>query len=163
MEVFIVPFLLHPLKTDHIVLCFRREPLFKDRKDAGEKLSERLKSYKDDDVIILGIPRGGIIVAERVSSELNKPLEIIVPKKIRAPFNKEVAIGAVAQDGTLYLNNEVIKYFKISDRYIQEEVQIQEEEIKRRLKLYRGDDKFPKVSGKTVIIVDDGIATGYKY
>lgn len=135
--------------------------MFKDRKDAGEKLSKQLIQFKDKDVIIIGIPRGGAIVARYVSLGLGKPMDVVIPRKIGAPFNKEVAIGALAQDGSVYLNDELIKYFKIPDSYIQEEARIQQEEIKRRLALYRGNNEFPDVKNKIVILVDDGIATGY--
>lgn len=135
--------------------------MFENRIDAAQKLAEELKLYKDTDCIILGIPRGGAIVAYHVARELNTPWDIIIPRKIGAPFNHEVAIGAVSQDGKTLINKDMIDYYKIPYEYIDRESREQLYEVKRRLNLYRGNSKFPDVEGKTVILVDDGIATGF--
>lgn len=135
--------------------------MFRDREDACQKLVEELRVYCGDDCIIIGIPRGGAVVASCISNKINKPWDIIVTRKIGAPANKEVAIGAVAKDGHMLLNEDIINYFNISKEYIEREASEQVEEIKRRLLMYRGSFEFPDVEGKTVIIVDDGIATGF--
>lgn len=135
--------------------------MFENRIDAAQKLAEELKLYKNTDCIVLGIPRGGAIVAYHVAGELNMPWDIIIPRKIGAPFNHEVAIGAVSQDGKTLINKDMIDYYKIPYEYIDRESREQLYEVKRRLNLYRGNSKFPDVEGKTVILVDDGIATGF--
>lgn len=135
--------------------------MFEDRIDAGKKLADELNEYCKDDCIVVGIPRGGVVIAKIIGERLGKAWDMIVPRKIGAPFNKEVAIGAVTQDGTRLLNHELIKYFNISDEYIDNEVKIQMNEIKRRLREYRGNEDFPDVYKKTVILVDDGLATGF--
>lgn len=135
--------------------------MFKDRIDAAEKLAEELRIYRNTDCIILGIPRGGAIVAYHVAKELNAPWDIIIPRKIGAPFNREVAIGAVTQDGKILINKDMIEHYKIPCEYIEYESKRQFYEAKRRLNLYRGSSRFPDVEGKTVILVDDGIATGF--
>jgi predicted phosphoribosyltransferase len=129
--------------------------------DAAAKLAERLSSLMNDDSIIIGIPRGGAVIAYWAAIKLNKPWDIIVPRKIGAPSNKEVAIGAVTQDGTCLLNEKLIDYLKIDKEYIDREVKIQREEINRRLREYRDTPHFPDVLNKVVILVDDGIATGF--
>lgn len=135
--------------------------MFRDRKEAAKKLSLELGRHCGSDCIILGIPRGGAIIAKYVGDRLNKPWDIIIPKKVGLPFNKEIAMGAVAQDGTYILNEEIIKYYNIPDEYIKSNIEIQTQEIKRRLNAYRNSDDFPDVEGRVVIIVDDGIATGF--
>jgi len=134
--------------------------LFRDRRDAAEKLSKELLSYKDTDTVILSIPRGGVVVGFEVARKLDAPLDLIIPRKIGAPGNPELAIGAVTQDGTVIMDHELMKNLRVSESYLNEETKRQIEEIKRRMKRYRGDRPFSPLEGKTVIIVDDGIATG---
>lgn len=128
--------------------------IFKDRQSAGKVLASHLKQYKGrDNTIVLGIPRGGVVVAKEVAHELNLPLDIIVTRKIGAPFQKELALGAVDADGEVF--GEVGGVGEIRE-IIEREIG----EIKRREKLYRGGMKPLEISGKVVILVDDGIATG---
>jgi len=134
--------------------------LFKDRIQAGQKLAEKLLEYKDKDVIILAIPRGGVVVAYEIAKVLNAPLDLIIPRKIGAPYQPELAIGAVTQDGTIILNEDIISYLPIPENYIEAEAERQKKEIERRLIKYRGSAIEPKLENKIVIIVDDGIATG---
>lgn len=135
---------------------------FKDRKEAGKRLFEALTAYKNhDNAIVLGLPRGGVVVAHEVARKLNVPLDIIVPRKIGAPGYKEFAIGAIAQDGTGVFNDEIIKGYGISREYIDTEVRNEKAEAQRRLKVYRGKRPELNVKNKIVILVDDGIATGY--
>jgi predicted phosphoribosyltransferase len=134
--------------------------LFKDRIQAGQKLAEKLLEYKDKNVIILAIPRGGVVVAYEIAKVLNAPLDLIIPRKIGAPYQPELAIGAVTQDGTIILNEDIISYLPIPENYIEAEAERQKKEIERRLIKYRGSAIEPKLENKIVIIVDDGIATG---
>lgn len=135
--------------------------MFLDRMDAGEKLADSLYKFKDEDVIILAVPRGGIAVAYDTIKRYGLKWDLIIPRKIGAPHNKEFAIGAVSVDGSYFLNNDYVKMIGISQDYIENEVSEQTREIKRRMQEYRGVDTFPEVKGKTVIIIDDGIATGF--
>lgn len=117
--------------------------------------------YTNTDTIVFAIPRGGVVVAYEVASKLNVPLDLIVPRKIGAPSQPELAIGAVAQDGTTVLNNRLVQQLGISKDYIEKESRKQIREIERRLKKYRGDLKqYPNVKNMNVILIDDGIATG---
>lgn len=133
---------------------------FKDRIQAGKKLTERLLKYKNENVIVLAIPRGGVVVAYEIAKTLNAPLDLIIPRKIGAPYQPELAIGAVTQDGTIILNEEIVNYLSIPEEYIKAEAERQKKEIERRLIKYRGNAIEPNVENKIVIIVDDGIATG---
>lgn len=136
--------------------------MFYDRADAGEKLAKALQKYKDQpDTIVLGMPRGGVVTAKKVAEDLNLALDILITRKISAPGNNEYAIGAVASSGDPILNEEVIGTMGITPDYLDSEIIKQREEIKRRLVLYRKGRPAPNVKGKTVILVDDGIATGY--
>jgi putative phosphoribosyl transferase len=143
---------------------------FKDRESAGNILSEALKAIikKEErkNTLVLGIPRGGVITASIIARKLCCEFDIIIPRKLRAPSNEELAIGAIMGDGTTYLNEMIVKDLKISTKYIQEEKLRQLEEIKRRASLYchgnRESTKFNNFNfnNKTIILVDDGAATG---
>ncbi|HEY8891898.1 MAG TPA: phosphoribosyltransferase family protein [Clostridium sp.] len=135
--------------------------MFLDRKDAGEKLTDSLEKFKDEDVIVLAVPRGGLQIAFDTIKRFGFKWDLIIPRKIGAPHNKEVAIGVVSVDGSYFINNQYVEMLNISQEYIDKEVSEQINEIKRRMKEYRGKDTFPEVKGKTVIIMDDGIATGF--
>src|SRR5665647_3307816 len=126
---------------------------FGDRVDAGKRLASALKNFSGKKGIVLAIPRGGVVVGFEIAKALNLPLDVIIPRKIGAPDNPELAIGAVAEDGTEILDSNLIKYLGVSREYIKEE-------IERRLKLYRQDTSYPDLKGLDVIVVDDGIATG---
>lgn len=135
--------------------------MFIDRKDAGNKLALELEKFKDDNPLILAVPRGGIITAYETIKKYEFEWDLIIPRKIGSPHNKEVAIGAVTSDGTYILNEKFIDMFNVSKEYIEKELYEQTNEIKRRLKKYKGNENFPEVKDKTVIIIDDGIATGF--
>lgn len=135
--------------------------MFIDRKDAGKKLALKLEKYKDNDVIVLAVPRGGIVIAQDVIKKYGYKWDLAISRKIGAPGNKEMAIGAVSADGSYFVNEEYADIFNVSKDYIDGEVAQETNEIKRRMKEYRGDDSLPDVKNKTVIIMDDGIATGY--
>jgi putative phosphoribosyl transferase len=133
---------------------------FVDRVDAGRRLASALADFAGKKGVVLAIPRGGVVVAFEIARALSLPLDVIIPRKIGAPENPELAIGAVAEDGTAILDNQLIKYLGVSREYVQEETERQKQEIKRRLKLYRQDASYIDARGLDVIVVDDGIATG---
>jgi len=136
--------------------------MLKDRVDAGQKLAERVMIYKDEpNLVILGLPRGGVVVANEISKALDAPLDIVVPRKVGAPFNPELAVAAVTENGTVLYNEELMKKLGISIDDIDDEVEKEKKEAMRRLDLYRGDRPLLNLEDKTVILVDDGIATGY--
>ncbi len=136
---------------------------FETRQQAGAELARALDSYRDSDSIVLAIPRGGVVVGYEVARELDLELDVIVPRKIPAPQQEELAIGAVASwgDHEAILDEHSIRFLGVTQSYIEREVARQLEEINRRLLAYRGTKDPPQVAGRTVILVDDGIATGY--
>lgn len=133
---------------------------FADRYDAGRQLAEKLTHYKDQDTIILALPRGGVPVAVEIGRVLHKPVSILVSRKLGAPGEEELAIGAIAEFGGEYMNEELVASLGITPHYIEEVKQKELKEMSRRITAYRGTIVFPELSGKTVILVDDGIATG---
>src|SRR5215213_4299869 len=145
--------------------------IFKNRIDAGEKLAKRLSWLKQDrlkeeerrqqSIVILAIPRGGIIIGDVIASELDAKLDVVVSRKIGAPNNPELAIGAVMPDGSYFINQEIVNMLNISQKYIQIKAHEQVREIDRRLMSYRGRKEYDnKFEDKIVVLVDDGIATG---
>lgn len=135
--------------------------LFRNRQDAGEKLAARLQAEPWENVLVLGVPRGGVEVAYPVARALRAPLDVVVSRKLGAPGNPELAMGAVAQDGSFLLNEELVRQLRVRPEKIAELVKQETEEIRCRLQHYRGGRPFPDLSGRTVIVVDDGLATGY--
>jgi len=133
--------------------------LLKNRTEAGKKLASALKSTSKK-AVILAVPRGGVVVGFEIAKELGVPLDIFITKKIGAPNNPELAIGAVAEDGTLLLDESLVELLGVSQNYIAQEVERQKIEINRRLKSYRGNVAKLEVVGREVILVDDGVATG---
>jgi predicted phosphoribosyltransferase len=135
---------------------------FRDRLGAGEVLGNALKFIvkKSGDNIVLGIPRGGVIVADIVARKLNADFDVVIARKLTAPDNKENAIGAIMPDGYTYLDEFLVNSLKISQSYIEEEKAVQLQELERRIQLYRPRKTGYDVKGRTVVLVDDGIATG---
>jgi putative phosphoribosyl transferase len=133
---------------------------FADRVDAGKRLASALAHIARKNAIVLAIPRGGVVVGYEIAKALKLPLDVIIPHKIGAPDNPELAIGAMTEDGTIILDNNIVTYMGVQEGYIREESERQEREIKRRLKLYRQKEPYPILKGLDVILVDDGIATG---
>ncbi len=140
---------------------------FKDREAAGNILGESLKNLINKEerknALVLGIPRGGVITGRTIANKLSCDFGIIIPRKLHAPHNQELAIGAVMEDGTTYLNETLVKELDISPEYIKKEKLDQIEEIRRRTQLYSGkmlNWNQNDLSGKTVILADDGAATG---
>lgn len=135
--------------------------IFKDRRDAGRELADVLKKFKGaKDVIILALPRGGVAVAFEVANKLNLPLDLITPRKIGAPGNPEFAIGAISEEGEGIFDEEAVAMTGAGKDYINKEIFKEKAEAKRRLKIYRGELSPLQLSGKTALIIDDGIATG---
>jgi predicted phosphoribosyltransferase len=134
---------------------------FRDRREAGRFLAARLASYAGrPDVLVLALPRGGVPVAYEVASALGAPLDVFVVRKLGVPGHEELAMGAVASGGTSVLNDQVVRALDIPDRLIDAIVAKEQQELARRERLYRGDRPPPDVRGRTVILVDDGLATG---
>lgn len=134
--------------------------MFSDRKEAGEILAEKLKKLRLENPVVLAIPRGGVVVGYEVARKLKAPLDVIVPRKLGAPGNPELAIGAVAEDSTIILDSSLIDYLEVDEEYIKKEKERQVKEIKRRLNVYRGRFSRLEIERRDVVIVDDGIATG---
>lgn len=146
--------------------------LFKDRTQAAEELAEEIKSYltsigisegteESKSLIVLAIPRGGVITGDVVASRLRCDMDIIVSRKIGAEYNSELAIGALLPDGTYFINERIANMLNTSQIYIDKQVKIQKKEIERRLIEFRGDKEYGnKLNAKIVVLVDDGIATG---
>lgn len=134
---------------------------FRDRRDAGQKLAQKLLAYKDQPgVIILALPRGGVPVAYEVAVTLNAPLDIYIVRKLGLPGREELAIGAIASGGIRVLNEDIVHMLNISDELIEFVAQREWQELKRREHDYRGDRPAPDVRDHTVILIDDGLATG---
>ena len=134
---------------------------FADRVDAGRKLADRLVAYSGRrNVIVLGLPRGGVPVAFEVARALGAPLDIFLVRKLGAPGHAELAMGAIASGGVVVVHDDVVKALKISADVLLDEVEVQREELTRREAIYRGDRPPLDVNGKTVILIDDGMATG---
>jgi len=133
--------------------------LFKDRKDAAYQLAKALEDFKDLNPLILAIPRGGVIIGDIIASKLDAEFDIIVSKKIGAPYNDELAIGAIMHDGSYFPNKEIAQQLDVSNEYFEEKKQIQMKEVERRLVHYRGKTEYD-LQNRLVIIVDDGVATG---
>ena len=146
--------------------------LFQDREQAGQELAKELEetlkknekidlSKASDEIIVLAIPRGGVILGDIIAKHFQCGLDVVISRKIRAEFNEEFAIGAMMPDGSYFLNEEITKLFNISQAYLKKEIDFQKKEIKRRLVEFRGDVSYhDKFEGKVVVLVDDGIATG---
>lgn len=132
---------------------------FRDRSAAGRRLAEALAHLEGEDVVVLGIPRGGVEVAAEVAAARGWPLDIVVPRKIGAPGNPELGLGAIAP-GVRVLDERMLRTLNVPERYLEEEIAAQEEEIRRRTEAYRGGRPPVSVAGKVAVVVDDGVATG---
>ena len=135
--------------------------IYRDRTDAGKRLAAELAEYaKRPDVLVLALPRGGVPVAFEVARALGVPLDIFLVRKLGVPGHEELAMGAIATGGVRVLNEDVVRYLNIREEVIDAVAAAEQRELERREKLYRGDRLAPDVRGKTVILVDDGLATG---
>jgi putative phosphoribosyl transferase len=134
---------------------------FRDRHEAGKLLARELGRYeRAKDAIVIALPRGGVVVAYDVSLALALPMDVLITRKLGTPLNPELAMGAVAETGYVHLNTDVMREFQVTHEQLEKEMQAQKTEINRRLQRYRGGRALPSLKGKTVILVDDGIATG---
>jgi len=135
--------------------------LFRDRTEAGQVLAEKLLHYRDEpDVIVLALPRGGVPVAFEVARALHAPLDVFLVRKLGVPGHEELAMGAIASGDVRILNREVVDYLHIPEHVIHDEAHRELQELNRQDELYRRHQSFPVIEGKTVILVDDGLATG---
>jgi putative phosphoribosyl transferase len=135
--------------------------LFKDRQDAGRQLALQLLKYKNQpDTVVLGLARGGVATAAEVAAGLSLPLNVVIVRKIGAPGNEELAIGAIAEQGEGIFNDHLIGLLGVSSDYLKKEIERQKRILKERLILYRGKSSSLDLKDKTVVLVDDGIATG---
>ncbi len=135
--------------------------IFKDRCDAGKQLAAQLAFLKNQsDVLVLGIPRGGVVVAAEVACALHVPLDVFLAHKLGAPFNPELAIGAITSTGEILLDDLLVRELHIDESDIVREAEHQRKEIERRMKAYRQERPPLDVQNKTVVLIDDGVATG---
>jgi putative phosphoribosyl transferase len=134
---------------------------FRDRADAGRQLAGALFDYQGrQDLVVLALPRGGVPVAFEVARALHAKLDILIVRKLGAPYEEELAMGAIATGGALYLERSVIRQLQVSDAQLANTITRERAELERRELAYRGESPPVPVQGKTVIVVDDGIATG---
>lgn len=139
---------------------FHGAPPFKNREDAGRRLAERLSRFGDERPVVFALPRGGVPVGYEISRSLEVPLEVFVARKLGAPGQPEFGIGAVAAGGGRVLNEDVVGRLGIPEDYVERITEREMAEVGRRMRLFRGDRAEPEVRGRTVILVDDGLATG---
>ena len=137
------------------------EIAYRDRHDAGKRLAKLLSAYAHrPDVLVLALPRGGVPVAYEVARALKAPLDVFIVRKLGVPSHEEFAMGAIASSGMRVLNNDVIRALHIPERVVEEVVTREQRELERREQLYRDGRPAPDVKGRTVILIDDGLATG---
>lgn len=135
--------------------------MFKNREEAGGLLVQELAAFRNDSsAILLALPRGGVVVAFQLSLALHLPLDVLITRKIGAPGNPEYALGAVSETGAVYWNREALSGLALTDRDLTAAVHAQQQEVARRVALYRQGRPFPPLKDRTVILVDDGLATG---
>lgn len=134
--------------------------VFKDRSDAGRQLAELLLPYRREDCVVLALPRGGVQIAYEVAKALKKPMDVLVVRKIGAPGHEELAAGAIGPADVLVLNRDVLVMLGLQPHALEDRIAKEKQELERRLSLYRGERPYPDLNGKTVILVDDGLATG---
>jgi putative phosphoribosyl transferase len=135
--------------------------LLENRREAGMQLAARLEIYRERDPLILAVPRGGVVVAEPIHNILGGELDVVITRKIGAPHQRELAIGATSGDGLVMLNDDLVSRLGVFPDYIQKAAEKEQAEIVRRLKKYRGNRPLPVIEGRLVLVVDDGVATGY--
>jgi len=135
--------------------------LFRNRTHAGQVLAGTLKEYSNrDDILVLALPRGGVPVAFEIASALHSPLDVFLVRKLGVPGQEELAMGAIATGGIRVLNYDVVKHLGVPDYVIDSATEAEQRELDRREQAYRGSREPPEVRGRTVILVDDGLATG---
>jgi predicted phosphoribosyltransferase len=136
--------------------------VFKDRFHAGDLLTDKLVEFRGrEDVLVLAIPAGGVQVASRIAERLKLPLDVLVTRKLHIPWNREAGFGAVTWDGFTLFNEPLVASLGLTDDEIREVVAYERAEIERRLRLFRGERPLPELNGKSLIVVDDGLASGF--
>ncbi|MGQ4913932.1 MAG: phosphoribosyltransferase [Candidatus Asgardarchaeia archaeon] len=135
--------------------------VFRDRYHAGEVLAKRLEALVKKDALILAIPAGGVPVGTTVAKKLRLPFDLIIVRKMQIPYDPEAGFGAVGPDGSYEVNKRILQYLSLSDDDIKKIAEKTYNVIKQRMKKYRGNKPLPNISGRTVILVDDGLASGY--
>ncbi len=135
--------------------------IFEDREEAGERLAEFIKDFIDKNSIILAVPSGGVPVGKKLSKKLKIPFDLILVKKITYPWNTEAGFGAVSIEGDYILNDDAVRYTGLTDQIIESQKEKAVQILKHRNSIFRKNKPFPQITGKTVIIVDDGLASGY--
>lgn len=134
---------------------------YHNRQQAGQQLAEALKAYAgQDDVLVLALPRGGVPVAFEVAKALHAPLDVLIVRKLGVPGHAELAMGAIASGGEPVFNQSIIRHEQITPEEIAAVIAKERQELHRRESAYRGNKPFPAINGKTIILIDDGIATG---
>ena len=141
------------------ILSRSSEP-FRDREEAGRFLAKELSDYRGKKAVVLGIPRGGVVAASKLAVALDAELDIVLARKLRTPGYEELAMGSVAEDGKVFLNEEVVQQMAVSEVQIQNKKDVQLAEIKRRIELIRHIRPKVELKGRIVIVSDDGVATG---
>ena len=144
----------------NLLESLRRRQAFRDRREAGQRLVEALADYKGKDALVLGIPRGGVAVAAEVARQLEADLDVVVARKLGAPGQPELAIGAVTANGGLFLDHDAIEALGVSDDYLTAVIARESEVARQREERFRGARPPAAVEGRAVIVVDDGLATG---
>ncbi|MGE0406469.1 MAG: phosphoribosyltransferase [Candidatus Korobacteraceae bacterium] len=136
-------------------------PLFRDRRDAGRRMAERLSEFRErPDVLVLALPRGGVPVAFELARELKLPMDVFVVRKLGVPWQPELAMGAVASGGIRVLNQNLVHSLHVSEADVAEVTARELASVRERERLFRGERPAPQIAGRTVLIVDDGLATG---
>lgn len=134
--------------------------IFENRQEAGKKLALELLRYREENPIILALPRGGVPIGYEVAKVLHAPLDVLVVRKIGLSGNKEFGVGAIAEGGVKVFDQTSIESLGINTDIVSDTVELEEKELERRVEKYRGGRNLPSMQGKTVILVDDGMATG---
>jgi putative phosphoribosyl transferase len=136
-------------------------PLFENRYDAGRQLAAKLTDYKGKSALVLAVPNGGVPVASEIAKVIDAELDIVVVRKLPMPLHPEAGFGAVADDGSFVFNEELVAQHGITQQQINDQVALVTSQVRQRTLLYRKDRSFSLIRGKTVILVDDGLASGY--
>jgi putative phosphoribosyl transferase len=156
---------MNPLQSESNIVFLpelrKRRFVFRDRYHAGEILADMLKQEKFNSAFVLGIPAGGVPVGVVIADRLHLPFDVSIVSKITLPWNSEAGYGAVAFDGTVKLNRNLLSRVGLNDKQVQDGISKTKEKIKHRLTMLRGDRPLPKLSGMTTILVDDGLASGF--
>lgn len=134
--------------------------IFHDRRHAGQLLAQKLQKYRKENSIILALPRGGVQIAAEIASVLHAPLDVLIVRKVGAPFQSELAVGAICEEDEPIWNDPILYHLGLEPDDLERTINVERQKVKNQIKLFRGSKKFPHVAKKAVIIADDGLATG---